>query len=173
MLTALLLSCTVQCAGAAPLSQFCCDFGVPRSSRLYRSMLKAFLNCGHPPLSSCEVLSQASAPLLKVRSCRLQVDCRHQPSFFVMLCSFKKLVLPQRYLLKHWNETSTYKHVPKLQSRVLSLATVIMLACGEVPFAQPKSGSYMFCCDGGPCQTLWSRTVSLRVEGLSHDRSFA
>ena len=38
----------------------------------------------------------------------------------LMLCSFTKLVMPQRYLLKHWNESSAVKHA-KAQSRLLSL----------------------------------------------------
>ena len=71
-----------------------------------------------------------SSPLLTVRLCHLQVDCRHQPPLLSSLCSLTRLVLPQRYLLKHRNETSVYKLDPKVQSSVWSLATVITLASG-------------------------------------------
>ena len=46
--------------------------------------------------------------------------------------------------------------------------------CGERLHLVIKSSSYMFCCDGSvPVKTLWSKTVSLRVEALSHDRPLA
>ena len=82
-------------------------------------------------------------------------------------------------MLKHWNETSTYKHGPKLQSRVLSLATVIMLAstisAGNVSI---QSASRVLICCVATVVSLSKlrgrrRTVSLKVEALSHDRPLA
>ena len=87
-----------------------------------------------------------SSPLLTVQPC----SATSRPSFPLDVVFLHET-------LKHWNETSAYKHVPKVQLRVLSLATVIMLASGPQersvrktsPFAQRKSCSYMFCCDLG------------------------
>ena len=110
--------------------------------------------CRHPQSSEDRSLSHCS----QCDRAGFRLTAATNYPVFLMLCSFTKLVPPQRYSLKHW-VASAHKHNPIVQSRVLSLATAIerlarrflSRSCGVTP----------------PVNFAVVDTVSLRIEGFA------